>query len=282
MCPLRGWLPSSNLAHRPPPGRAQPPCFRAPVGIPGALGRPALRGCGGVVMTQHAWRAPRTGPTVDPSAGRSWPCAPHGAIPHASARLSALCRQAAQEPSRFPTGQGKSSDKFQSHTKTLPQALCMRTHTPCMHTRTRGRTRVHTQNQGPSLSRRHTEGTYCPPVAACRWALPLLAARSPAGHFGHSWDKMGSLPVSSLGEHPQKQPPQCNRARAGTCSTRPSHACRGGAAGRPGASEGGDLRCFLRGQPERGELEPGLAAPMQAQAPWPVWDVQAGPCFGSK
>lgn len=30
------------------------------------------------------------------------------------------------------------------------------------------------------------------------------------------------------------------------------------------------------------ELEPGLAAPMQAQAPWPVWDVQADQCFGSK
>lgn len=59
-------VPSQRLA--PTGGQAQPPCFRAPVGIPGALGRPALRGCGGEVMKQHAWRAPCTGPTVDLSA----------------------------------------------------------------------------------------------------------------------------------------------------------------------------------------------------------------------
>mgnify|MGYP007134229157 CR=1 FL=1 len=103
-------------AHRPLGARpTQPLCFRAPVGIPGALGRPALQGCGGEVMKQHAWRAPSTGPTVGPSTGRT----SHGA----------LCWQAAQEPSQFPTGRGRFSGKFQSHTQTLPQALCMRTRT---------------------------------------------------------------------------------------------------------------------------------------------------------
>jgi len=108
---------------------------------------------------------------------------------------------------------------------------------------------------------------------------------------------MGSLQVSSLGEHPQKQPPQCSKARAGTGTMgqpaetpqpaqdlqRQALRCalrRGGGPAR--GLRGRRLRCFLRGQPERGELEPGLAAPTQAQAPRPVWDALAGPCFGSK
>ena len=163
------------------------------------------------------------------------------------------CRQAAQERSRFPIGRGRFSDKFQSHTQTLPQALCIHTHTHPMHAHT------HTHKTGaprpsadPTL-KGHTALQWQPR----RWVLPLLGARSPAGHFGHSWDKMGSLPVSSLGVHPQKQPPQCSRARAGTGtmgepakrllnqpwthSAKPSDVSRGGVAGRSGASEGGDL-----------------------------------------
>ena len=152
------------------------------------------------------------------------------------------CRQAAQERSRFPIGRGRFSDKFQSHTQTLPQALCIRTHT----------------KPGPPPSADPTLKGH----TALQWqprkcVLPLLGARSPAGHFGHRWDKMGSLPVSSLGAHPQKQPPQCSRARAGTGtmgepakrllnqpwthSAKPSDVSRGGVAGRSGASEGRDL-----------------------------------------
>ena len=233
---------------------------------------------------------------------------PHGAIPHASARLTVL--SAGRQPRNLPGFQQDVAGFLTSfrvtHRPCPRPCACVHTHHThvhahtCKHTHTmhaHTHTHVHTQNRGPSLSRSTLKGHTALQRQPRRWVLPLLTARSPAGHFGYSWDKMGSLPVSSLGEHPQKQPPQCSKARAGTGTMgepaetpqpaqdlqRQALRCalrRGGGLAR--GLRGRRLRCFLRGQPERGELEPGLAAPTQAQAPRPVWDALAGPCFGSK
>lgn len=204
--------------------------------------RPALRGCGGVGSTRGG--RPAQALVIDPSAGGAGHVL-RTAQSRTPLHASVLSAGRQPEPSRFPAGQGKSSDKFQSHTKTLPQALCMYA---CVHTH-HACTRVHVdahvcthKSRAPPSADPTLKGHTAPPVAACRWALPLLAARSPAGHFGHSWDKMGS-PVSSLGEHPQKQPPQCNRAGQDLQHQALTRVPRRGRAGQ--GPQRSDLRCFL-------------------------------------
>ena len=91
---------------------------------------------------------------------------PYGAIPHASARLTVL--SAGRQPRNLPGFQqdvaGFLTSSRVTHRPCPRPCACVHAHTckhtPCMHTH------VHTQNRGPSLSRSHTEGTYCPPVAA--------------------------------------------------------------------------------------------------------------------